>query len=79
MKLCLETSSYLPLVWRTPYTPGVIQQIQELPWDELLIQQDSIREALGYLSYDRDWKREAWTKPPIPIIVATSANPVIFS
>ena len=53
----LETSSYLPLVWRTPYTKSIVEKLHELAADcDFAIQADCIREAAGYLSFEEDWK-----------------------
>lgn len=53
----LETSSYLPLIWRTPYTKSVVDHLASYVESfELAIQTDCINEASGYLSFEDDWK-----------------------
>jgi hypothetical protein len=53
----LETSSYLPLLWRTPYTQSVLSAMANFaPEASFAIQADCIREAAGYLSFEEDWK-----------------------
>lgn len=48
--LGLETSSYLPLVWNTPYTPGIWSLIYKEGPTRCVLHRDSIREASGYFS-----------------------------
>lgn len=51
--LGLETSSYLPLVWNTPYTPGIWSLIRRhggIAPVRGVLHRDSIREASGYFS-----------------------------
>lgn len=51
--IAIETSSYLPLIWNTPYTPDVKRLLRDYalgPGCELVLHQDSIREARGYFS-----------------------------
>jgi hypothetical protein len=55
--LCLETSSYLPLIWVTPYSSGIIDLLIEYEDSRFFIQADCIREALSYVNYKRDWFR----------------------
>jgi len=58
LKICLETSSYLPLLWITPYSQGVINLIQYYRQDaDFFIQEDCLKEALGYIYYKQDWLR----------------------
>lgn len=57
--ICLETSSYLPLVWRTPYSQGLIDKMSEYAQKggKFFLQRDCIKEAAGYLSFkDADWR-----------------------
>jgi len=57
-KICLETSSYLPLIWVTPYTQGVIKLIQYYRDNvEFYIQEDCLVEALSYIHYPQNWFR----------------------
>lgn len=58
LNVCLETSSYLPLIWITPYSQGVINLIQFYrPTSEFYIQEDCLVEALSYIRYTKDWTR----------------------
>jgi len=58
IKICLETSSYLPLLWITPYSQGVINLIQYYRENgDFYIQEDCLIEALGYIYYKKDWFR----------------------
>ncbi|MEO0080071.1 MAG: hypothetical protein ABIK44_05290 [candidate division WOR-3 bacterium] len=53
----LETSSYLPLVWRTPYSQPVIDTMTEYADHQFVLQRDCVLEAKGYLSFgDDDWR-----------------------
>lgn len=54
----LETSSYLPLIWITPYSRSVIDLIEQRRSNDVkfALQQDCIREAAGYLSFKDDWR-----------------------
>jgi len=57
-KICLETSSYLPLIWITPYSQGVINLIQYYcEKADFYIQEDCLREALSYIYYPQNWFR----------------------
>lgn len=60
LKICLETSSYLPLVWTTPYSQGVIKLIQYYRDNaDFYIQDDCLIEALSYIHYPKNWFRHA--------------------
>jgi|GEM_PF-1689412 len=60
LKICLETSSYLPLIWTTPYSQGVIKLIQYYNDNaEFYIQDDCLIEALSYIHYPKNWFRHA--------------------
>ena len=60
LKICLETSSYLPLIWTTPYSQGIINLIQYFRDDaDFYIQEDCLTEALSYVHYPQDWFRHA--------------------
>ncbi len=53
----LETSSYLPLIWRTPYSQSLVDKMIEYAKDyEFVLQGDCIAEAAGYLSFEDNWK-----------------------
>ncbi|MBI2899389.1 MAG: hypothetical protein HYY17_04345 [Planctomycetes bacterium] len=53
----LETSSYLPLIWRTPYSRSVVEFLaRHAPSHRLLLQRDCILEAAGYFSFEDNWK-----------------------
>ena len=57
-KICLETSSYLPLLWITPYSQGVINLLQYYRENaEFYIQEDCLREVLSYVHYPQNWFR----------------------
>jgi hypothetical protein len=57
-KICLETSSYLPLIWITPYSQGIINLIQYYRENaDFYIQEDCLKEALGYIYYPQNWFR----------------------
>jgi hypothetical protein len=57
-KICLETSSYLPLIWITPYSQGIINLIQYYRKNtDFYIQEDCLREALSYIYYPQNWFR----------------------
>jgi hypothetical protein len=57
-KICLETSSYLPLIWITPYSQGIINLVQYYCEDaDFFIQEDCLREALSYIYYPKNWFR----------------------
>lgn len=57
MTVYLETSSYLPLVWRTPYSPSLVGLMAErYGKHDFVIQRDCIKEASGYLSFKDDWR-----------------------
>ena len=58
MNICLETSSYLPLIWCTPYSQSVISLIKSYKSEaEFYIQKDCIKEALSYMNYQNNWFR----------------------
>lgn len=60
LKICLETSSYLPLIWTTPYSQGVIKLIQYYRNNaDFYIQDDCLVEALSYIRYQKNWFRHA--------------------
>lgn len=60
LKICLETSSYLPLTWTTPYSQGVIKLMQYYSENaEFYIQDDCLIEALSYVHYQKNWFRHA--------------------
>jgi hypothetical protein len=53
----LETSSYLPLIWRTPYSRSVVEEMSARAADsDFYLQRDCIAEAAGYLSFEDNWK-----------------------
>jgi len=55
--ILLETSSYLPLIWRTPYSSSVISFLQKYKdTHSFALQRDCIAEASGYLTFNDDWK-----------------------
>ena len=58
MSIYLETSSYLPLVWITPYSHSVVELMKQRCTQgcEFAIQRDCILEASGYLSFKDDWR-----------------------
>jgi hypothetical protein len=59
-KICLETSSYLPLIWCTPYSQSLISLIKSYESEaEFYIQKDCILEALSYVHYPNNWFRHA--------------------
>ena len=58
MNICLETSSYLPLIWCTPYSQSLISLIKSYKLEaEFYIQKDCIEEALSYVHYPNNWFR----------------------
>lgn len=58
MNICLETSSYLPLIWCTPYSQSLISLIKSYRSEaEFYIQKDCIEEALSYVHYSHNWFR----------------------
>jgi hypothetical protein len=58
LNICLETSSYLPLVWTTPYSQSVITLIEFYRNQSVFyIQEDCLLEALGYIHYQKSWFR----------------------
>lgn len=60
LKICLETSTYLPLTWTTPYSQDVINLIQYFRDDaDFYIQDDCLTEALSYVHYQKNWFRHA--------------------
>jgi len=60
MNICLETSSYLPLIWCTPYSQSIISLIKSYNSEaEFYIQRDCIKEALSYVNYPNNWFRHA--------------------
>lgn len=54
----LETSSYLPLIWTTPYSKSVVDICEEYRAQGCIfeLQRDCIAEASGYLSFKDDWR-----------------------
>ncbi len=57
-KICLETSTYLPLIWCTPYSQSIISLIRSYQSEnEFYIQKDCIKEALSYVHYPNNWFR----------------------
>jgi len=59
-KICFETSSYLPLIWCTPYSQSLISLIKSYNSEaEFYIQKDCIKEALSYVHYPNNWFRHA--------------------
>ena len=58
MTIYLETSSYLPLIWTTPYSKSVVDLLGERRSkdSQLILQRDCITEASGYLSFKDDWR-----------------------
>lgn len=58
MLVYLETSSYLPLLWTTPYSQSVVSLMRQRAERGLLfaLQRDCISEASGYLSFKDDWR-----------------------
>ncbi|OGL71949.1 hypothetical protein A3C17_00885 [Candidatus Uhrbacteria bacterium RIFCSPHIGHO2_02_FULL_53_13] len=58
MRIYLETSSYLPLIWVTPYSKSVVDILEErrTRGDTFELQRDCIAEASGYLSFKDDWR-----------------------
>lgn len=60
LKICLETSTYLPLTWTTPYSQDVINLIQYYRNDaDFYIQDDCLTETLSYVHYQKNWFRHA--------------------
>ncbi len=60
LKICLETSSYLPLIWTTPYSQGVIKLLRYYHENaDFYIQDDCLTEALSYIHYPKNWFRHA--------------------
>ncbi len=53
-----ETSSYLPLIWITPYSQGVLDLVNRNKTAKFYIQEDCIKEALSYFNFNRDWFRD---------------------
>lgn len=71
--ICLETSSYLPLLWITPYSQGVINLIQYYRESaKFYIQDDCLIEALNYVHYPQNWFRHPSVR--IKKIVKTLTN-----
>jgi len=58
MSVYLETSSYLPLIWTTPYTKSVVAMLEQRRSRDctLILQRDCVVEASGYLSFKDDWR-----------------------
>jgi len=53
----LETSSYLPLIWTTPYTQSVVSLMTKYESQhEFVLQRDCVSEAAGYLSFEDNWR-----------------------
>lgn len=57
-RINLETSSYLPLIWVTPYSQGILDLVSEYKKSTFYIQEDSIKEALSYFNIKRNWFRD---------------------
>lgn len=58
MLIYLETSSYLPLIWITPYSQSVIALMTQrlASGYRFALQRDCVTEASGYLSFKDDWR-----------------------
>ena len=58
MQVYLETSSYLPLIWTTPYSKSVIELLEQrrVQGATFELQRDCVLEAAGYLSFKDDWR-----------------------
>lgn len=58
MAVYLETSSYLPLLWITPYSRSVVGFMHQraMAGHTFEIQRDCIIEASGYFSFKDDWR-----------------------
>jgi len=74
----IETSSFLPLVWNTPYTPGLwsllIQHVKgKTQKIRCLMHQDSIREAQGYFLAIQQ-KKTPWMYNPAHRLRALANN-----
>lgn len=55
--IVLETSSYLPLLWRTPYSQSVVEIMgRHRSNTRFVLQRDCIREAAAYFSFREDWR-----------------------
>lgn len=53
----LETSSYLPLIWTTPYSQSVVSLLEEYESEhEFVLQRDCVSEAAGYLAFEDNWR-----------------------
>lgn len=53
-----ETSSYLPLIWITPYSQGVLDLVDRNKNATFYIQEDCLKEALSYFNFKRNWFRD---------------------
>ena len=56
--ISLETSSYLPLIWITPYSQGVLDLVDRNKNATFYIQEDCLKEALSYFNFNRNWFRD---------------------
>lgn len=56
--ISLETSSYLPLIWITPYSQGVLDWVGRNKNATFYIQEDCLKEALSYFNFKRNWFRD---------------------
>lgn len=53
----LETSSYLPLIWTTPYSQSVVDLMRaRANTHEFVLQRDCVAEAAGYLAFEDNWR-----------------------
>lgn len=53
----LETSSYLPLIWTTPYSQSVVSLMREYESQhDFALQRDCVFEAAGYLAFEDNWR-----------------------
>jgi len=53
----IETSSYLPLIWTTPYSQSLVSLMaQHESNHEFFVHRDCIAEAAGYLSFEDNWR-----------------------
>lgn len=53
-----ETSSYLPLIWITPYSQGILDLVDSNKNATFYIQEDCLMEALSYFNFKRNWFRD---------------------
>jgi len=55
--ILLETSSYLPLIWTTPYTRSVVSLMtRHQEGHGFALQRDCVAEAAGYMAFKDDWR-----------------------